>query len=107
MAGEEEMSTRLARHALIAAVALSATLLTGCASAPVQEMSNARQAIRAAQDAGAARSAAETLNQAQTALTKAEALLNKHLYRAARHSAEEAHTKALSALDQARGAGGR
>ena len=84
-------------------VALGALLLTGCASAPVQEMSNARQAIRAAQDAGAANKAATTLTEAQGALNRAESLLNKRFYRAARRSAEEAHTKALAALELSRG----
>ena len=40
---------------------------------------------------------------AQGALNRAETQLNKRFYRAARRSAEEAHSKALAALDQARG----
>jgi mannose/fructose/N-acetylgalactosamine-specific phosphotransferase system component IIC len=66
-------------------------------------MSDARQAIRAAQDAGAATSAATPLAEAQTALNHAESMLNKRFFRAARQSAEEAHTKAVEALQQARG----
>jgi len=92
------------RHATFAgAIAVVAGLMVGCASAPVQEMSNARQAIRAAQDAGAASKAPATLTDAQGALNRAETQLNKRFYRAARRSAEEAHSKALAALDQARG----
>ena len=74
----------------------------GCASAPVQEMSDARQAIRAAQDAGAAQSAATTLSEAQIALNRAEGYLNKRYFRAARRNAEEAHRKAVEALNAAR-----
>ena len=39
--------------------------LCACAGAPVQEMSNARQAIKAARDAGADKTAPQTLNEAQ------------------------------------------
>src|SRR5262245_5708855 len=90
------------RAKIACAAAMGVLLLSGCASAPVQEMSNARQAIRAAQDAGAATKAATSLTEAQGALNKAEGLLNKKFYRAARRSAEEAHTKALAALEQSR-----
>jgi len=93
----------LGRARLAGVVALGTLLLASCASAPVQEMSNARQAIRAAQDAGAANKAPATLTEAQGALNRAEGLLHKKFYRAARHSAEEAHTKALAALEQTRG----
>jgi len=81
---------------------MAAGLLAGCASAPVQEMSDARQAIRAAQDAGAAQSAAATLTEAQTALNRAEGYLNKRYFSAARRNAEEAHRKAVEALNAAR-----
>lgn len=76
--------------------------LVACASAPVQQMSDARQAIRAAQDAGAASTAAKQLADAQAALSRAEGLLDKRLFRAARRSAQEAHAKAVEALEQAR-----
>jgi PBP1b-binding outer membrane lipoprotein LpoB len=77
--------------------------LAGCASAPVQEMSDARQAIRAAQDAGASEKAPKQLSEAQMALNRAESQLNKRFFRAARRNAEEAHTKAVEALQTARG----
>jgi hypothetical protein len=90
------------RMFLALAAALASAVLVGCASAPVQEMSDARQAIRAAQDAGAANSAAKPLSEAQMALNRAESQLNKRFFRAARRSAEEAHTRAVEALQQAR-----
>jgi mannose/fructose/N-acetylgalactosamine-specific phosphotransferase system component IIC len=82
--------------------ALVCVCLAACASAPVQEMSDARQAIRAAQDAGAATAAAKPLADAQTALSRAESLLNKRFFRAARRNAEEAHSKAVEALQYVR-----
>ena len=88
---------------LALSVALGSFFLTGCATAPVQEMSDARQAIRAAQDAGAANAAAKPLSEAQQALNRAESLLNKRFFRSARRNAEEAHSKAVEALQQARG----
>ena len=76
--------------------------LAACASAPVQQMSDARQAIRAAQEAGAAATAAKPLSEAQAALSRAEGYLDKRLFRAARRSAQDAHSKAVEALEQAR-----
>jgi hypothetical protein len=81
---------------------LAAWALAGCASAPVQEMSDARQAIRAAQEAGAERAAATQLSEAQIALNRAEGNLNKRFFRAARRNAEEAHRKAVEALNATR-----
>ena len=87
----------------LVSIVLAAWLLTGCASAPVQEMSDARQAIRAAQDAGAESAAAAPLSEAQIALNRAEDYLNKRYFRLARRNAEEAHRKAVEALNAARG----
>jgi hypothetical protein len=83
-------------------VAILALWLAGCATAPVQEMSDARQAIRAAQEAGAAQNAPKPLAEAQMALNKAEDLLNRRFFRAARRNAEDAHSKAVLALEQSR-----
>src|SRR5262252_2154948 len=99
------MRQRNRRQAVLLSCLLSAVLLfIGCASAPVQEMSDARQAIRAAQDAGAAAKAPQTFAQAQDALSRAESLLNKRFYSSARKSAEDAHSKVIAALEQSRGA---
>jgi hypothetical protein len=83
------------------ALTLLAIGLTSCASAPVQEMSDARQAIRAAQDAGATTKAPQPLSEAQSLLARAETFLNKRFFRAARRNAEEAHAKAVEALQSA------
>ena len=81
--------------------ALLAALLTGtaCVSAPVQEMSNARQAIAAAEDAGAADHAPADLAAAQTLLSRAEQRLQDKRYREARRAAVAAKMKAAAALE--------
>jgi hypothetical protein len=95
------MRRSLAGHgaALIATALLLA--LSGCAGAPVQEMSDARQAINAARAAGAAETAPEPLAQATELLASAEQALQKHDYRTARRQAEEAHAQAVTALNLA------
>ncbi len=73
--------------------------VTGCVSGPpVQEMSNARQAIKAAVEAGAASSAAEELTEARQLLERAESRFEGQAYREARMSAVAAHGKAKQAL---------
>jgi len=71
--------------------------LSGCVGAPVQEMSNARQAVRAAQRAGADQHAPEILLEAQKLLAQASSNLSRGEYRAARDQAEQARAKALEA----------
>jgi hypothetical protein len=71
--------------------------LAGCAGAPVQEMSNARQAVRAAQRAGADEHAPAILAEAQKLLDQASGNLSRGEYRAARDQAEQARAKALEA----------
>lgn len=75
--------------------------LSACAGAPVQEMSNARQAIKAARDAGAAQIVPQTLNEAQALLERAESSLRRRAYRDARRAAIAARGKASEALDAA------
>ncbi len=79
-------------------------VLTACAGAPVQEMSDARQAIRAAHDAGAERSAPQPLIEARTYMERAEADLHRRNYRDARRNAVAARGKAAEALGAARSA---
>ena len=71
--------------------------LSGCIGAPVQEMSNARQAIRAAQKAGAEQHAPAVLAEAQKLLDQAKGNLQHGQYRAAREAAEQARAEALEA----------
>jgi hypothetical protein len=70
----------------------------GCANAPVQEMSNARQAIAAAEEAGAATTASPLLEEARALLSSAEAKLQRHNYIGARLDATNARQKAVQAL---------
>jgi hypothetical protein len=72
---------------------------TACETAPpVQEMSDARQAIAVAREAGAAERAAFHLKAAEDYLESAEAALNEHAYSEARRDAKQAKMKALDAL---------
>jgi hypothetical protein len=59
-------------------LALVLAVLAACATAPpVQEMSDARQAIAAAREAGAERFASSQLEQAQQRLVAAQGFLNR------------------------------
>jgi len=74
-------------------------LLSGCVSAPpVQEMSDARQAIGAAEEAGAARLAPESLGDARRFLEEAEQQLQQQAYGPARMNAVRARNRAAQAL---------
>ena len=76
---------------------LSGAMLSGCAGAPVQEMSNARQAIRAAERAGASTAAPQALDDAKQLLKSAESHLRRGDYRTARDEADQARTRAVEA----------
>jgi outer membrane murein-binding lipoprotein Lpp len=79
------------------------TGLAGCAaSPPIQEMSDARQAIMAAEVAGADEYAGETLAAAHSLMERAEAKLDEHDYKGARSDAVSAHSHALEARVLAR-----
>jgi PBP1b-binding outer membrane lipoprotein LpoB len=80
------------------AITAAALLAAGCESMPVQEMSDARQAIMAAREAGAEEHAAEVLLEAEESLQSAEKYLNSRNYGVARREAIEAKTKAIDAL---------
>jgi hypothetical protein len=82
---------------LLAFALLSAAVVSGCAGAPVQEMSNARQAVRAAERAGATAAAPEVMGEAKQLLKSAESHHRRGDYRTAREEAELARTKAIEA----------
>jgi hypothetical protein len=82
---------------LLAFALLSVAVVSGCAGAPVQEMSNARQAVRAAERAGATATAPEALGEAKQLLKSAESHLRRGDYRSARDEAELARTRAVEA----------
>lgn len=82
---------------------LASVGLGACAGAPVQEMSNARQAIKAARDAaGGAPQTPPSLIEAEALLNRAEDSLQKRAYKAARRDAIAARGKAAEALSSTR-----
>ncbi len=88
-------------HAAGRGVVLAAVVFLGlsaCAGAPVQEMSNARQAIAAARSAGAEERAPEQFTQATALMAQAEDSLQKNDYKSARAQAVQARSRALQAL---------
>jgi len=77
----------------------AALLLVGCETAPpVQEMSDARQAIAVAREAGAEEFATIHLKAAEFYLKSAEEKLVNHQFSQARSDAKQAKVKALDAL---------
>jgi len=77
---------------------VAALLLGACASAPVQTMSDTRQTIKAAEDAGAEAIAPQSLAAARDGLKRAQERLNAHDYRGASREAEAARQSAADAL---------
>ncbi|GMQ88212.1 MAG: hypothetical protein BMS9Abin08_1443 [Gammaproteobacteria bacterium] len=96
---------RFARPLRWILILLLLALGSACGSAPVQEMSEARQAIDAARAAGAEQYAAEQYNKAQALLKKAKQLLNDDHFSKARRSAAEARDEAVRARETAQQAG--
>ena len=91
-------NTRL--RLLLCAVLLGAA---GCATGPpVQEMSDARQAIAAAREAGAATYDNDGLHRAETQLAEAEAQLQERVYWDAKRLAVDAKETAIAALLRSR-----
>jgi outer membrane murein-binding lipoprotein Lpp len=80
------------------AVFVGVLWLCGCSSAPVQEMSDARQAIAAARTAGATESSSPDFYAAQAAIARAEKHLQAEEYTRARLAAMEAKRHAAAAL---------
>ena len=74
-------------------------VVSGCVTAPpVQEMSDARQAITAAEQANAASLAPDSLNDAQRFLSEAERQIQQQAYGPARLNAVRAKNRAAQAL---------
>ena len=83
------------------AVFVGVVWLIGCAGAPVQEMSDARQAIAAARAAGATPTTSSDFYAAQAAIGRAEAHLQAKEFTRARLAAMEAKHHAATALANA------
>lgn len=90
------LSTRI-RLRFLAVALLAAGIAAGCAGAPVQEMSDARQALRAADKAGAEEHAPDLMAEAERLLASARSNLYKGEYRVARDEAAQARDKAMEA----------
>lgn len=90
-------SVRTTLMLLLCSIGIS---LISCASAPVQEMSNARQAIAAAEDAGATSTPGSVMAEARSLMASAEEKLQRHNYRGARMDATNARLKAVEALER-------
>lgn len=72
--------------------------LSACAGAPVQEMSNARQAVAAAEQGGAEKAAPRHLALAKHLLQAAQTALDRAEYSTAREDALQARQEALTAI---------
>ena len=86
---------KIIRHFLLV-VALLCTVIA-CATAPVQEMSNARQALQAADAVDASVKAPSHYNEAVEHLERAEQALKSREYSLAKEQAEQARVSALKA----------
>lgn len=76
--------------------------MMACATMPpVQEMSDARQAIRSAEEAGAARYSSQQLRQARQLLDRAQTDLETGAYFNARRFALDAREEAIRAREKA------
>ncbi len=82
-------------------ITLCVCVLLGCASAPVQEMSDARQALHSAEVAGAARFSPAEFDAARESLRKASEWLDMGFYRNARVHALTARQQAIEAREAA------
>lgn len=92
------MMTRFHKCRLSLLSGLACLLVVACASAPVQEMSDARQAVAAARNAGAAQRTPDQLNTAEQSLREAQEQLQQYRYRDARKRAMAAKEQAVQAL---------
>lgn len=88
------------RHPFRVSAPLLIALAVGCVSAPVQEMSDARQALKAAEQAEAHEKAPDSYGAARSLLEQAEQHLDAGNYRAARESAMAAKERAIAARQE-------
>lgn len=75
--------------------------LAGCATAPMQEMSDARQALQAARDADAGAFVPKRYSEAEQRLLRAEKRLSSRDYKSARDNALTARREAIAARNMA------
>lgn len=94
------------RPLLLSIILILSVSGAGCAMVPAQEMSDARQAIQAAEAAGADTLAPRALDHARALLEQAQAELTVQDYSAARRSARESKEAAILAREAANDASG-
>ena len=82
-------------------LAVASLALAACATAPVQEMSDARQAIRSAEAAGAAERSPDIQRAALGLLQQAQTRLDAGAYDDARRYALDARDEAIKAREKA------
>lgn len=87
-------------HSLKISFLVFVLVLAACAGVPVQEMSNARQAVEAARKVGADTRASKELQSAETLLQSAEQALQEGDYKQARRDAEASRDQAVEAQDK-------
>lgn len=89
----------MTKYTLLKGVGLTVMLgiIAGCATAPTQEMSDARQAVQSAREAGATTHAPAALDNAEKQLSQAERELQVHKYKRARNDATNAKQSAVKA----------
>jgi len=80
-------------------------MLTACATMPAQEMSDARQAIQAAEEVSAAEKAPAVFQEAKSLLEQAQLMIKEQNYYEARRLADAAKETALIARKIALGEG--
>ena len=97
----------LSRILQIAVIAVIVNIAACESSPPVQEMSDARQAIAVAKRAGAEELAPYHLASAEEYLASAKEANNERAYSRARRDAKQARMKALDALREAERAAGK
>lgn len=86
---------------LVGLLGLVVMVAVGCASAPTQEMSDARQAIQAAREAGAQQYAPKALGSAEELLGAAEGAIESRDFDMAREKAVAAKKRAVAARNMA------
>jgi hypothetical protein len=91
---------------LLPVVVLCCAAVSACAGYPMQQKSDATQAVRAAQKAGAAQYAPDLLSEAQAHLDKGRVELQGGEYRSARDEFELARSTAIEARRAAEAATG-
>ncbi len=100
---EMAVMIRIRRSVLLGLLAL---LVAACASLPLQELSDARQALDSAREVGAERKAPEAMAEAERWMRAADEALEEGFYRRARVHAQRAKEAAIRAREAALQRGG-